>query len=450
MRLKPSLPVLLIIVCAVAALGATVYFGIQSESATVLPKRAMAAVAVKKTPPAAPLRVWAIAGPEGTASLQQAVAAWQPGFAQRIDLRFFPGRVEYETARILATQDRQLPDVFWVSSDEIDTLDQSQLLAHVPLASVQPGTWLPETLAPFTRGNDLMAYPTQYSVLALYYNRRIFDQVGIAYPDTPWNWETLVSVSRALYKPPQGGKATRFSLEWTPTMELWNAFSAQAGRPLYDGRTWLLGLPDFAAAQREAIQFIIDLQQSYSFNAPSVGAGRPSLFEKGECAMILAGPEYRTVLRALPDLQWGVAPLPDRYALEPDHCTRATPVRLGGWGVWTKSPQAEAALQLAEKLSTVPLDGWLPARRDAVGPGAQESEGSALFAQALGRALPSFSHAQAPRVSQSIDNILVTFRNAPTNPDKFLAKVDIALEDIDLRPPPAPLEKAPAPTPPAP
>ncbi len=103
--------------------------------------------------------------------------------------------------------------------------------------------------------------------------------------------------------------------------------------------------------------------------------------------MLIGGPELRKALAANPDLKWFVAPLPDKNALDAGNSTRATPLRVSGWAISTKTSQVEAAQQVAERLSGVTFDGWLPARVSPDG----DDPATAVFSEALAKSLPPSS-----------------------------------------------------------
>jgi hypothetical protein len=56
----------------------------------------------------------------------------------------------------------------------------------------------PRATAAFTVNGKLKALPEEFSVEVLFYNPELFDQAGIAYPGSHWNWDMLEADTRAL------------------------------------------------------------------------------------------------------------------------------------------------------------------------------------------------------------------------------------------------------------
>jgi len=427
--------VFFLLALALTALSVTVYFGMQAEQPVLVMKRPSSELPASKPR----LTVWAVGSVQGGDTLRDAIRRYEEELGQVIDLRMFASRKEYETARIVAAQERRLPDIFWVTADDVESLDQTDVLQRIPLAEANPERWLPQVAAPFIRNNALLAYPAQYSVTVLFYNKADFDELGIAYPDTQWNWETLVGMGRALYRPQQSMKPARYGLEWTPTLDLWNAFSAQAGAPIYRGKGWFLDEPPAMAPQREALQFMTDVEQTYTFCAPPRSGTDPLFFVQGRASLLIASAETRALF---PDtgLSWGVTQLPDRYALDASKSQRTTALRITGWAISAKTANPEAARAMADKLSAVTVDGWFSALRSAPLP----AEGADVYAAALDTASPPLVQPQGNRIISICDSILATMQSASTNVDKLEAAFRRGLEGVQIS------AQEPAAAPPAP
>jgi ABC-type glycerol-3-phosphate transport system substrate-binding protein len=441
----PRFALILLLAALIAgAAGIGIYLGGRGEA-----KHAKAEALVR--PPAAArkadtLTVWCPGDAEVDDGIRETISSAETALGLTIDLRVFHTQAEYVEARRQAMADGTLPDLFWVGSAEAEGLDRAGALHHVPLQTIPREKWIPQTLVPFTRGDALLAYPSQYSVLVLFYNKADFDKIGVAYPGPHWNWDTLVSLCRVLYKPAQDGDAPHYALEFAATLDLWNAFAAQAGGPVYRGSQWLLGAPGEAEAQREALRFLIELRQTYLFCAPPTAPDQPTHFEKGEASLLIGRSEIRDDLKEISGLDWGVTVLPYRYALDTEKHTRATPLRVAGWAVSAHTPDPESAGQLAERLSTFAWDGWLSARRDASNEADQPP-----IPDVVAEAQPFFIDPQAPAIIEKADQQLATLGVEETDADRFLAKFTAALAPYHLHPSAAPAPSpAPIPAPAAP
>ncbi len=74
--------------------------------------------------------------------------------------------------------------------------------------------------------------PRDLNVIALYYNKKMFDEAGVPYPDGTWDWDKLVEVAHKLTKDTNGdGKPDQWGV-YTETTDMENAWSSlvwQAG-----------------------------------------------------------------------------------------------------------------------------------------------------------------------------------------------------------------------------
>ena len=53
--------------------------------------------------------------------------------------------------------------------------------------------YLPGLLEPGQWEGQQWFLPKDYSPLAVYYNKAIFDEYGVAYPEAGWTWDDLVA-----------------------------------------------------------------------------------------------------------------------------------------------------------------------------------------------------------------------------------------------------------------
>ncbi len=58
-------------------------------------------------------------------------------------------------------------------------------------------------VADFTTAGGQFGLPRDLNVIALYYNKAMFDAAGIPYPDDTWDWAKLVEVGKQLTKDDQ-------------------------------------------------------------------------------------------------------------------------------------------------------------------------------------------------------------------------------------------------------
>ncbi|MGD0122077.1 MAG: sugar ABC transporter substrate-binding protein [Candidatus Limnocylindrales bacterium] len=180
----------------------------------------------------------------------------------------------------------------------------------------------------------LYGLPRDLSTVALYYNKKMFDQAGIPYPDDSWTWDKLVEVATKLTKTSGGATQWGFYTETTDMENYWSSLVWQAGGDILspDKKTVVIDTDQAAAG----LQFLQDLIYKYKVMAqPVPGGAAGDLFENGQAAMEANG-SWLVPTHEAAGIDFGVAPLPRGPA------GQATSVNPSGVVVYkgTKSPEA--------------------------------------------------------------------------------------------------------------
>lgn len=113
---------------------------------------------------------------------------------------------DYWTALEAAGTGGSLPDTFWMHSNNIyyyasndqllDLTDYIAQSADVDLSKYPQG--LNDI---YSLDGKQYAIPKDYDTIALWYNKTLFDEAGISYPDETWTWDTLKEAAKKLTKP---------------------------------------------------------------------------------------------------------------------------------------------------------------------------------------------------------------------------------------------------------
>ncbi len=113
---------------------------------------------------------------------------------------------DYWTALEAAGTGGSLPDTFWMHSNNIyyyasndqllDLTDYIAQSADIDLSKYPQG--LNEI---YSLDGKQYAIPKDYDTIALWYNKTLFDEAGISYPDETWTWDTLKEAAKKLTKP---------------------------------------------------------------------------------------------------------------------------------------------------------------------------------------------------------------------------------------------------------
>lgn len=112
---------------------------------------------------------------------------------------------DYWTALEGAATGGALPDTFWMHSNNIYYYGSNdQLLDLTPYIEASEDI----DLSNYPKGlNEIYnidgkqyAIPKDYDTIALWYNKTLFDEAGLSYPDESWTWEDLKEAARKLTK----------------------------------------------------------------------------------------------------------------------------------------------------------------------------------------------------------------------------------------------------------
>ncbi len=114
--------------------------------------------------------------------------------------------------------------------------------------------FFPAIIHAFTFKGEVYALPKSCGSLILFYNQDHFDQVGLAYPDRTWSWDTVIEASKKLSRDLDGnGRMDRYALVLTNPLELLWQYGVEVLSP--DGTQCTLDTPE----ARQACQLSRDL-----------------------------------------------------------------------------------------------------------------------------------------------------------------------------------------------
>ncbi len=238
--------------------------------------------------------------------------------------------------------------------------------------------------------------PRDLNVIALYYNKTLFDAAGVPYPDDTWDWAKLVEVGKQLTKDTDAdGQPDQWGL-YTETSDMenyWLSLVWQNGGSFFgaDDKSTALTTPEAAGG----IQFLQDLIYKDKILAePAIFAETGDAFEQGLAAMEING-SWLVPTHEAAGLEFGIAPLPSGPA------GRFTSVNPTGAVVYKATKSPDAAWEFVKYLASPPaqeqlmqLRASLPVSKEVLaGPYAASFEGAKVFADSLAyaKAKPSFA-----------------------------------------------------------
>lgn len=159
----------------------------------------------------------------------------------------------------------------------------------------------------------LYSLPRYSSVYVLFYNKDLFDEAGVEYPDDSWTWDDYLAAARKLTRHSSDPTRARYGC----VIDFWGAriypwIWQNGGQILDETRTrCLLDQP----AATEALRFLADLAHKHRV-APLISQEEAretrERFKAGRVAMFMSGAWDVQVLRRSSALRWDVAPLPKK------------------------------------------------------------------------------------------------------------------------------------------
>ncbi len=248
------------------------------------------------------------------------------------------------------------PDIMQVGDDAVPSFVTKN--AFVPLddylkkANFDTSIYLPGLLDPGKVDGKQYLLPKDYSPLAVYYNKKLFDAASVPYPADGWTWDDLLATAQKLTVKDGSGNVTQWGIQlpaaWTTGFEYW---VAAAGGSLIskDGKSFV-GFMDSPEVAR-AVQFYADLYNKYQVAPPpadmnSFGGGNGE-FANGKAAMMLFGRWPQSGFKENPNIDLGVvAPPKDKV--------RANVLFWGGFGIATSSKDPDTAFKYLSYVSGEP------------------------------------------------------------------------------------------------
>ena len=252
-----------------------------------------------------------------------------------------------------------------------------------------------QAVADFTTAGGQYGLPRDLNVIALFYNKKIFDAAGVAYPDDTWDWAKLVEVGKQLTVRDAAGKVSQWGLytETTDMENYWSSLVWQNGGDIIsaDKKTDLIGSDEAAGG----MQFLQDLiWKDKIVPDPTIWpADSGDAFEQGKAAMEANG-SWLVATDIAAGLDFGIAPLPKGPV------ARVTSINPTGAVVYKNTKNPDAAWAFVKYLASpaaqtklMELKASLPANKAVLsGPFATSFDGAQVLADAIGYAhiKPSF------------------------------------------------------------
>ncbi|MBU4487625.1 MAG: sugar ABC transporter substrate-binding protein [Candidatus Omnitrophica bacterium] len=269
----------------------------------------------RETRPTLKIAIWG--GPNEIDIINKLVKEWQKDHPEVIAKVEHTPAGSYTNKLLIRIAGGTAPDVMFAEGNifvNFFTIDAFMDLT--PFIEKDDGfelsDFFPEGLERFTRNGKVYCIPRDVAPFAcVYYNKRLFDEAGLAYPDNDWDWKDMLEKAQKLTKKSPAGKVSRYGFYgWT-----WQNFIYSNGGSIVDNVENPKKFTMTGDKAVDGLQFYADLINKYKVSPSPVtlgdlGMGAQQLFMSQKLAMYQSGYWESNVFRDIKDFEWDVAMFP--------------------------------------------------------------------------------------------------------------------------------------------
>lgn len=204
------------------------------------------------------------------------------------------------------------PDVASLNMENLQSFAALGALADLgPLVqkdNYDLGQYYPATLDMHSYKGKLYGLPASFSTVVLFYNKKLFDEAQVPYPDGTWTWDKMIDAAKKLTKDTNGdGKIDQFGYAkaWWPVY-LW-----LNGADLFNKERTKCTIAEPAAV--EGIQKMVDLWLVHKVAPTPADLKTQSdwdMFMAGRLAMYPVGPWGIAPFQKISTFEWDIADHP--------------------------------------------------------------------------------------------------------------------------------------------
>ncbi len=208
-----------------------------------------------------------------------------------------PAPDDYYTKMQTALAGGTSADLIWLSQEWIANLaskgallDITDYLKGDSSPAAQLDDYFPDVLKTVVYNGRYYGLPWIAQPVVLYYNKKLFDEAGIPYPDASWTWETFKDAAARLTKDTDGDGRND---QWGFTLNGWpppQMFIWQAGGEVISAD--LKSCPVDSPEAIQALDFYRELMFSDIYAPPQATIqeqGFAEMFKAGKIAMFMGG-----------------------------------------------------------------------------------------------------------------------------------------------------------------
>lgn len=201
---------------------------------------------------------------------------------------------DYWTKMSAAAPAGTLPDVFWMHSGQFVKYASGGFLEpitdKVQSGEIDLNNYAANLGSIYQLDGQNYAIPKDFDTIGLAYNKELFDQAGIPYPDDTWDYAKLAEVAKKLSQPDKG--IYGFAAKMDTQGGYWNDMLANGGSILSADGT-KSGYDDPASIEALKARYQMILDKASPTHQQMTDTDSTEMFKSGKIAMIFEG-DWRT------------------------------------------------------------------------------------------------------------------------------------------------------------
>ena len=225
------------------------------------------------------------------AGLKQIIDDFTAESGVNVDIQVTPWD-QYWTMLEAGATGGSLPDVFWMHSNEIAKYSEYEMLLDITdrvntSEKIDLAKFPQEIVDIYNWEGTQYAMPKDIDTIALWYNKTMFDEAGLAYPNADWTWDDFKAATKTLTK--DDGSQYGYSLRPSNNQDGWYNMVYSMGGEIISEDKKASGFDK--AGTIEALEFVTSIvKEGYtpSYETMSENTAE-ALFEAGKVAMVTMG-----------------------------------------------------------------------------------------------------------------------------------------------------------------
>lgn len=249
--------------------------------------------------------------------LQKIADEWSAKSGVKVSIEVI-GWDSYWTLLEAGASGGEMPDVFWMHSNTAQMYMENDILLKLnDFIAADPNTdtanYYEGVMNLYTRSDgNIYALPKDHDTIALLYNKAIFDQFGLEYPNETWTYEDMYQAAKAITEG-SNGDIYGYACNTSNNQDSWyNVVYAYGGEIITeDHKGTTIGSAEGKAGM-EMVRKLLSVGAPQSVTAET---GTDSLFMSGKCAMISQGSWMINAFYTAEnheDYAWAMLPYADR------------------------------------------------------------------------------------------------------------------------------------------